>query len=356
MLLKTIITTVIAGTFAMAMPTATDVSYLDEATQALQTSVLYVSPSVSELNQQQQADLSSRIGSDSIAIVVLPAGAQNEIDSIPSFISQLASRTDYETILVSVGGDFEAGSRTLSSGQASQLANAAEGGNLNDGLNQFVSGVQSNQPGGATNDTGGVAIPIVSGGLGLLVVAALTVLLVRKGRRRPKEKEVSNVKALEKTYKKRYEATPEVIRHLLEGVESKARELKDSDTTDMVLGTTKHVLELFVRVPKTQIHQVTAQYEVKLGIVLRVLTKFEDIEANPLYYEPTENQAEAWLQDGRTSVNQYQAGVLLNIREINKGALTDYKITTRIMNAAAQTDVTSLIQPDSIPTEKKEKR
>jgi|GEM_PF-4035652 len=333
-----------------------DISYLDEATQALQTSVLYVSPSVSDLSQEQQANLSSQIGTDSIAIVVLPAGAQSEIDSIPTFISQLASRTHYETIIVSVGGDFEAGSSTLNSGQASQLANAAEGGNLSDGLNEFVSEVQSNQPSGATSSDGaGIIVPVLSGALGLAVVATLVVLLVRRKPRR-QVKEISNVKVLEKTSKKRYEATPEVIRQLLEDVEAKARELNDSEVTRKVLETTKHVLELFVRAPKTQIQQVTGQYEVKLGVMLRVLTKFQDIEANPLYYEPTEKQAEAWLRDGRVSVDQYQAGVFLNIREITKGALTDYKITTRIMNATAQTDDASLIQPDPIAIEKKEKR
>jgi len=357
MLLKTIFTTVLAGSFALAMPTATDISYLDEATQALQTSVLYVSPSVSDLSQEQQANLSSQIGSDSIAIVVLPTGAQSEIDSIPTFISQLASRTHYETILVSIGGDFEAGSSTLNSGQASQLANAAEGGNLGDGLNEFVSEVQSNQPttSSATDPLGGIGVILVSGVVGAVILFGAIVMITRA--RKPKHtKEISNVKVLEKTSKKRYEATPEVIRQLLEDVEAKARELNDSEVTRKVLETTKHVLELFARAPKTEIQQVTGQYEVKLGVMLRVLTKFQDIEANPLYYEATEKQAEAWLRDGRVSVDQYQAGVFLNIREITKGGLTDYKITTRIMNATAQSDEASLIQPDPIAIEKKEKR
>ncbi len=355
----------VAGALVVSTPAAAYADgYLDEATQALQTSSLYVSPQVTDLSAEQQSELVSNIGSMDIAIVVLPSGAGTEIADIPAFIADVANRTGYETVLVSVGGDFEAGSSALPSGTASEIANSVESeGSLSDGLNGFVTEAQSagltqDQPAGTSDGIGG---GIIFGGVIFLVAAGAVTwqtirLLSRRKIRSSREVNSSTSRSLEQASKKRYASTPEVIRQLLADVEAKAEELNDSDVAKIVTGTSKHVLELFVRAPKTQIHQVTAQYEGVLGTMLKVLTQFADIETNPLYYEPTEREAREWLENGKTSAREYQSGVLKNIREIQKGALTDYKINTRIMNANAQFDESSLIQSDPLPVKKKDKR
>ena len=106
---KTFAVAILVGAFIALTPTAAYAdTYLDEATQALQSSVLYVSPSASGISTDDQSALIANIGSSDIAIVVLPAGASSEISDLPSFAQELASRTGHDTVLVSVGGDFEA--------------------------------------------------------------------------------------------------------------------------------------------------------------------------------------------------------------------------------------------------------
>lgn len=351
MLLKTIITTVVAGAFAMAMPTATDISYLDEATQALQSSVLYVSPSVSDLSQEQQADISSHIGSDSIAIVVLPAGAQSEIDSIPTFISQLASRTDYETILVSVGGDFEAGSSALSSGQASQFANAAEGNGLNDGLTQFVSEVQSNQPSGASTDAGGVVIPFVIGGVGLVVAFSVATFLFTRMFRRRGNKAISDSR--EASAKKQLEEsreTPKEIRDLLDSIEELLGGIKQASLRDTLTKADKHVHELFRRLRKRMpdtVLQTTGRYKGVLSSVQQVVERYVDIQDNPLYFVSSEKKAQPLLESGAVAMEQYVEGVLQNIRDIEAGALTDFNVDRRILEATVRKEVPDLFETNT---------
>jgi len=333
-----------------------DISYLDEATQALQTSVLYVSPSVSDLSQEQQANLSSQIGTDSIAIVVLPAGAQSEIDSIPAFISQLASRTDYETIIVSVGGDFEAGSSTLDSGQASQLANAAEGGNLSDGLNEFVSEVQSNQPSGATSSDGaGIIVPGLSGALGLAVVATLTVLLVRKKRRKPKDNEISYSR--EGNSKRRLEEsrdTPKEIRDLLDSIEEKLSGIRDIKLRTDLVKADEYVHELFMRLRKRmpdKVQQTTGRYKGVLSSVDQLIERYVDIQDKPLFYVSSEKKAQPLLESGAVAMGQYVEGVLQNIRDIESGSLTIFNVDRKILEATVREEEPDLFGIEAQPSE-----
>ena len=312
MLLKTIITTVVAGAFAVALPTANDISYLDEATQALQSSVLYVSPSVSELSQDQKAELVSSIGSDSIAIVVLPANAKSEIDSIPSFISQLASRTDYKTILVSVGGDFEAGSSVLAAGKASQLANAAENANLNDGLVEFVSEAQGGQPSSGADalPLGGV-IGITAVILGLVAVGTFGILLFKRAFSKGKSEARKQIKESRDT--------PKEIRDLLDSIARHLDGLQDASLKDRLIKANTHVHELFRRLHKRMpdtVLQTTGRYKGILRSVEQVVERYVDIQDHPLYFASSEKKAQPLLESGDRAISQYVEGVLQNIREI----------------------------------------
>lgn len=346
---------VLASVFITAQSAAASASgYLDEATQGLQSSPVYVSAQVGELNSAQQAEIVSEIGSMDIAIVVLPAGAKSEIGDIPSFISGVANRTGYDTVLVSIGGDFEAGSSVLPSGEASSLANEAQGAStLADGLSQFVEGVESagvaappasNGGGEAFNPTG--IFVGVGGGLVLVVAAVASVMLVRKRRQQPASRSRAH-KVLRTSYN-----TPQEVKELLNQIEDYRQALRnESLASSLKKVLQKDVHEFFVNVRKympTRIQEMTGQYKVHLTSVLGVLEGYVYAEEHPEYVKNSEAQKRTY----EDALGKFQRGVILNIQEARDGAVTKSIIDTKMLDAMVrgeEPDYLAAPTPEPIP-------
>ncbi|WP_353826899.1 hypothetical protein [Agromyces sp. SYSU T0242] len=163
--------------------------YIDDATEALQTSPVYVSAEVGGASALRD-ELLARVGDDSIGIAVFSDNAALEASGT-EILGRLAETTTYDTIIVAVGDDLVAGSRVLDAGEAMQIANEAEAGagDLDAALAETVQGVQvAAEPapvvGGGDAGGGGLGLGLVIGAAVLVAAAAALVGLLRARRRR----------------------------------------------------------------------------------------------------------------------------------------------------------------------------
>lgn len=153
-------------------------TYLDETLQALDDGNVYVSATVqaTSTNPVDEAKLEKALGDSDIAVVILPDTALSEIDSIPSFINQIAANTNFHTILVAVGDDMDAKSSMLDKpGLASALANQAEQqhpGDLTAATEEFIAAVETHAP---MNDAPGDS-SIGIAGIGGIVIGVAVLL------------------------------------------------------------------------------------------------------------------------------------------------------------------------------------
>ena len=147
------------------------VSYFDETLQALSASNTYVSPAAAASTPIDVSSIKQAIGNQDIAVVILPASASGEVTSLPNFARNVASSTNYDTVLVVVGEDFEAVSNALPPGKASELANQVETdySGISDATQQFITevGTQSKIQDEADNP------PVTEFAIGGIIVAAL---------------------------------------------------------------------------------------------------------------------------------------------------------------------------------------
>lgn len=335
-MLKRIVGTLsIAGVFAlMSQPTAAyadDSTYLDEATQALQSTDIYVAPGVSGVGADAVATLQQHIGDNDIVIVVLPAQASSDITDLPSFTTQIAQRSGHETVLVALGDDFEAVSSALPSGTAHTLADQAEssGGSYTDELANFVTNVNNTEASiEATENPGPNVGGMVLGGAGslLLVVALIFAgikfipVMIRRS------KEASRTRSV----------APEGIKELMRSIQLVIGEIDDGRVRHTLSDGLKHTDELFRRLRKnesSQFHEITARYEGKLKLVRNMVVRYPDIEKNPLYFADTEDEAMLILADGREAFTDYLEGTIKNISQVERGSLTDFNVSAKLLEA-----------------------
>jgi len=145
----TITIALLAGT---AVSAYADDGYLNEALQALQTGNVYVSPSVPGVDAKA---IQTAIGSQDIAVVVLPADAATAHGGASGFVQELGTQANHKTVVVVIGNDFDAGSSMLPKGEASRIANEAEGhsGDLTARIVDAVNGIASKQATTTTTTT-----------------------------------------------------------------------------------------------------------------------------------------------------------------------------------------------------------
>jgi hypothetical protein len=163
--------------------------YVDEAAAALAQGNVYVSNEVPGAADLQQT-LEQQVTDESIAVAVFSDNAELEATGT-EIVSDLASQTGYDTIIVAIGDDLSAGSRVLPSGEALRIANEAEtsADSLDAAIVQTVEGVvaASDSPRSGAPVEGVDGGLIVGGALGLVVLAAAGGALwsvVRSRRRR----------------------------------------------------------------------------------------------------------------------------------------------------------------------------
>ena len=175
----------------LSTPAAVAEGYLDEASQGLQTSKVYVSVAVRSVSPTAQASLAATIGSSSVGVVVLPDAASSEVGDGQEFIRELIGRSANKTMLVVVGNRFMAGSSSLEPSDITSVVAQAQALGLPAGLERFASDVKNlearapapmptDQAPSAEPGWSPVIVGVIVATIGLLVVAAV----VTRGQRR----------------------------------------------------------------------------------------------------------------------------------------------------------------------------
>lgn len=174
----------------MPFLSASDNPWINDAVEGISGENIYVDPDVSGGQAITEALSGVVPGDGSIAVVVLPADADNNTPYSSYILERLSAAGDHETVIVAVGKNLQATSSAIDGDVALRIANENESsaGSTQDALVETVQEISAEtptSPGGGDAGAGGAAIPLVIGGV-VLVAAAVTAFgLIARRRRRP---------------------------------------------------------------------------------------------------------------------------------------------------------------------------
>lgn len=287
--------------------------YVDEAADALAHGNVFVSREVSGASTVAQT-LDQQIGDASIGVAVFSDNAALEASG-PEIVSELATQTGYDTIVVAVGGDLSAGSRVLPSGEAMRIANEAESsaGSLDAALTTTVQEVVAATPAGAGGFDAGPLIGIVLAVAALVAAGGVLVGVVRARRRRAAGRKplpeavrapVARLRALSGEYAAAASGRSGA------GVAEVGREIAAvADNAD----------ELFARLSRTGDEGQRATAAIEYGETLRKLTAaldrdyLLDILRNPQLWDDPQQR----VREVRDAVTAVSTELVENIKQVN---------------------------------------
>lgn len=174
----------------MPFLSASDNPWINDAVEGISGENIYVDPDVSGGQAITEALSGVVPGDGSIAVVVLPADADNNTPYSSYILERLSAAGDHETVIVAVGKNLQATSSAIDGDVALRIANENESsaGSTQDALVETVQEISAEtptSPGGGDAGAGGAAIPLVIGGV-VLVAAAVTAFgLIARRRRKP---------------------------------------------------------------------------------------------------------------------------------------------------------------------------
>ena len=174
----------------MSFVSASDNPWINDAVEGISGENIYVDPDVSGGQAITEALSGVVPGDGSIAVVVLPADADNNTPYSSYILERLSAAGDHETVIVAVGKNLQATSSAIDGDVALRIANENESsaGSTQDALVETVQEISAEtptSPGGGDAGAGGAAIPLVIGGV-VLVAAAVTAFgLIARRRRKP---------------------------------------------------------------------------------------------------------------------------------------------------------------------------
>lgn len=174
----------------MPFLSASDNPWINDAVEGISGENIYVDPDVSGGQAITEALSGVVPGDGSIAVVVLPADADNNTPYSSYILERLSAAGDHETVIVAVGKNLRATSSAIDGDVALRIANENESsaGSTQDALVETVQEISAEtptSPGGGDAGAGGAAIPLVIGGV-VLVAAAVTAFgLIARRRRKP---------------------------------------------------------------------------------------------------------------------------------------------------------------------------
>ena len=298
-------------------------SYVDEVVSGLQHDNVYVAAGAS-LDDNTREFLSAEAAAHDVAVVVLPDTPMVRAEgTADTYVTSIAGSTSFDTIVVAIGNDLEAGSRVLPDGRADAIALDAElsAATAAEALTQFIEEVQvsTSSPAAETSSV----VPYAIGGSAFLVLAAGAVFVVtkRRGRTRfaPADSRVSP------------RATPEAVRDTLREIRKLAEATEDTNILAKVDSAEQVLYAIFAKLAKDKNTSSEVESQETLNLlepVRTILENYVGVTRQPLYYRhPEEMKAE-----GRKAIGQYQDTVLENIRRLNDGMRVDYSVALRMID------------------------
>lgn len=171
----------------MPFTTASNNPWLDDALAGISGQSIYVDSDVSGSAGLAEALAGAVPDDGSIAVVVLPAAAENNTPYSTYILDQLSRSADQQTVIVAIGDDLMASSATIDDALRIANENEASAPDTQTALIetvQEISAETSTSPGGGVADAGS-AMPLVIGGVVLVAVAVTAIGLIARRRRTP---------------------------------------------------------------------------------------------------------------------------------------------------------------------------
>ena len=326
---RTPVTILLAGgvTLMSSTPAFAD-DYLNSAVQALQGSNVYVS---SEVKGIDVGALQQVIGSDDIAVVVVPAQAGVANGGTAGFIQSLASQSNHQTYIVLVGNDLEAASSVLPSGVASKIANTAEGrsSNPNTAIADTVREIKSQATKTVTvqpkQPDEGVGFPAAGVGGIAIATAVIATLVIRKFRGATSATNRGSQPI-------KLKASPESVREQLFKLRTNEPLIHDEHIVAKLEDILRDTEAYFARATKRGqkvADKDTANFQRQLEETNRMLDSYLDIQDNTRYYD----QPKELLLDGRKAIDGLAEGVLNAVKRGNTDALLQFQTSTMVLQA-----------------------
>lgn len=175
----------------MLFASASGNPWVDDAVAGLASADVYVDPSVPGAESLTAKLIELAPGDGSIAIVVLPAQADDSDEYAGQVRTEIAKGSDQQTIVLAIGSDVQATSSVIDSTDALRIANESEtaaAGDTQQALTETVQQIAAetpSSPGGSPAGGADFLLPVVIGGAVLLAAAGTAVALVARRRRKP---------------------------------------------------------------------------------------------------------------------------------------------------------------------------
>ena len=305
--------------------------WIEDAVAGISGQNIYVDPAVS--GGQGIADALSGVvpGGGSIAVVVLPADADQNTPYSSYILERLTAAGDHDTVIVAIGDDLQAASAAIGD-DALRIANENEssGGSLQDQLVETVQEISAETPtssSGGDDVAGGAAIPLVIGGVVLVAAAVTAVGLIARRRRRTPAVSTDPVPAGIRLRVNR-------LRELRADYAAVPGSPVAAETAAGIDALASHVEQLFIRLDakagEDQSVLAEAEYSDKLARLVAALDRdyLLDLLTRPdLWDAPDERIAEV-----REALSSVTTQIVDNIKQVNarKGLLFQVSLDSLI--------------------------
>ncbi len=336
--LTTVAVALLTGVLVLLSPVSAFADdYLNAAVQALQNSKIYVSPEVQGIDT---ANLQQAIGNSDIAVAVLPAGAGTANGGTSGFLKSVAQQSNHDTVIVVVGGDLDAASRVLNSGEAGKLANAAEANNsnVNAALLQAIRDIQSHSTRTSTTVTppqspdSGVSVVGVGGGVLLALVLAIVGASLWRRRRE------TGLSTPKDPFKVVMKSAPEAVRMQMSQLRELLPQINDSHVQATLLQAIRDTENYFARAMsrakktggKPDFSTANDDFSGTYTDLIQAITSYVDIQDYPRYYR---GDTKKLLQSGSDAADNFAAIVLRAVQDGNTKALMEYQTSADLIEA-----------------------
>lgn len=317
----------------MIIAAESDLSGVDDAIAALQSGNIYVSSKVPDASDVTDALASVVPGDGSIAVVVLPEGADIKIVYALEILDKLTERSPQQTIVLAIGDDVQADSAVIGRDEALRIANeneAAAGDNTQEALVATVQQIVEETPSSPSGGTGGGAdllLPVVIGGV--VIVAGIGTAIGLIARRRRK-KPVASADPVPAGIRLRVNR----LRELRADYAALPGNAVAAETAIGIDALASHVEQLFVRLDakagEDQSVMAEAEYSDKLARLVAALDRdyLLDLLTRPdLWDAPDERVGEV-----REALSAVTTQIVDNIKQVNarKGLLFQVSLDSLI--------------------------
>ncbi len=311
------------------MVQADDGSWLGDAQNGLAHGPVYVSPDVPGASALQ-AKLQQLVPADgSIAVAVLPDQAHLESQSYPTYLlDKLFDGTHYGSVVVAMGTDLQAASRTIATDKAMGIANEAEsaaGGDLPHSLTETVKAIEDAAPPASHTgaDAGSAVVWMLPVGIVVVLAAAGAAVAVAARRRRRARVDRAPIPAPIADRLTRLRALRQDYARL--GAQGNATAAHTAEQISSLVGTVSQLFPRLAMAGDDQRRIAQDEYADKLGRLVAALERdyLLDLLQNPQLWEDPQER----IQEVVDALDAVAAQALDNVKQVNARKALHFQVS-----------------------------